>query len=132
MSGLPALEAVLDELLAVRGATVAALVDGAGDMLAGRSHDDAVMARAAGVMTTTLAAATALGELLPGSGDGDSGASRPKQMMVDLDTGPLLFVPLTKSDRVVVMALESDADLGRARFAVRNRLTRLEELAVEG
>jgi len=132
MSGRPALEAVLDELLAVRGTTVAALVDGAGDMLAGRSHDDAVMARAAGVMTTTLAAATALGELLPGGDDAASGASRPRQLMLDLDTGPLLFVPLTKSDRVVVMALESDADLGRARFAVRNRLTRLEELAAEG
>ncbi len=129
MSDDAALIAVLDELLAVRGATVAALVDGAGDMLAGRSHDEAIMARAAAVMTSALAAATALGELLPVSSDDEAGGSRPKQLMLDLDTGPLLFVPLMTSDRVVVMAVESDADLGRARFAVKNRLARLEELA---
>lgn len=122
------LESVLDELLAVRGATVAALVDGAGDMVAGRSHDAAVLEDAASVVTSALAAATALGELLPSSGE-DGGSGRPSQLMLSLDTGPLLFVPLTTSDRVVLMAVGADSDLGRARLALKSRLPQLERLA---
>ncbi|MBW7915730.1 MAG: roadblock/LC7 domain-containing protein [Trueperaceae bacterium] len=115
---------LLDELLAVRGATVAALVDGAGDLLASRAHDDDALERASALLTSALAAATALGGLLPD----DGGGPRPKQVMVNLDTGPLLFVPLSGSDRVVVVAVRDDADLGRARLAVKGRLRRFEEL----
>lgn len=119
------LDELLGELLAVRGATVAALVDGAGDLLASRAHDAVALARAAGLTTTALAAATALGGLLPD----DAPDGRPSQVMVNLDTGPLLFVPLADTDRVVVVGVQGDADLGRARLAVKGRLRRFEDLA---
>lgn len=120
------LEALLDELLAVRGATVAAVVDEAGDLLLGRSHDPGVMQGAADLMTSALAAATALGELLPPPAEG-GGAAR-SQVMLDLDSGPILFVPLAATGKVVVMAVSGAEDLGRARHAVRSRLARLEKL----
>lgn len=118
----------LDELLGVRGATLAALVDGAGDLVASRSRDGAMLERAAKVLTSALAAATALGELVPVE-DGVTELERPKQVMLNLDTGPLLFVPLSNSDRVVVVGVASDADLGRARLAVKGLLSRFEKLA---
>ncbi len=121
---------VLDELLAVRGATLAALVDGAGDLVASRSHDGAMLERAAKVLTSALAAATALGGLVPAE-DGVAELERPKQVMLNLDTGPLLFVPLGNSDRVVVVGVASDADLGRARLAVKGLLSRFEKLAAD-
>lgn len=119
---------MLEELLKTRGVTVAALVDGSGELLASRATDAVVLERASAVMTSALAAATALGELLPEASD-DEAAERPKQVMVSLEGGPLLFVPMASSDRVVVVGVTADADLGRARLAVKARLKRFEELA---
>lgn len=87
-----------------------------------------MLERAAKVLTSALAAATALGELVPVE-DGVAELERPKQVMLNLDTGPLLFVPLSNSDRVVVVGVASDADLGRARLAVKGLLSRFEKLA---
>lgn len=122
----PDVEDLLGELLAVRGATVAAIVDGGGAMVAGRANDPAAMQRAAAVVTTALAAGAALGELLP-SGPGDAGDARPRQVMVSQDAGPMLFVPLRASDHVVVVALRGEGDVGRARLAVKTLLPRFAE-----
>ncbi len=123
----PGFDAVLDELLAVRGATVAAVADGGGVVLASRAADEATLRRTTDVVTSALAAATALTGLLEdGAGGAGAGgqatAPVPKQVMLNLDDGALLLVPLTTSDHVIVLGLASEADIGRARFALKSIL----------
>ena len=123
----PGFQALLEELMAVRGATVAAVADGGGVVLAARAVDEAALARTTDVVTSALAAAAALTGLLEdgaAGGAGSSAVTAPRQVMVNLDDGPILLVPLTASDHVLVLALASEADIGRARFALKGVLAR--------
>lgn len=49
-----------------------------------------------------------------------SGAVGRQLMVIYEDTGPIVFTPLPGSERVVVVALGSAQDLGRARFQLRS------------
>lgn len=56
----------------------------------------------------------------PSAGSRLEGGAVGRQLMVIYeDTGPIVFTPLQGSERVVVVALGSAQDLGRARFQLR-------------
>lgn len=132
--------ALLEGLLAVRGATVAAVADGGGEILASRAADDAALQRTTSVVTSALAAATALtGLLAAGSGaaagtggpTASAASSLPRQVMVNLDAGPILLVPLGTSEHVLVLGLASESDVGRARFALKGIVAKAAKLLSE-
>lgn len=126
--------ALLEGLLAVRGATVAAVADGGGEILASRAADDAALQRTTSVVTSALAAATALtGLLAAGTGGPTASAasSLPRQVMVNLDAGPILLVPLGTSEHVLVLGLASESDVGRARFALKGIVAKAAKLLSE-
>ncbi len=117
------LNPLLDEMLTVRGATAAAVVTSDGEVLAGRSVDRALLERTVDIITSALAAGQALGELLDGQGFGDEDAL--EQVTLMFGEGPIVLKPLHASRRVLVLALASEGDLGRARLALRNQLAKL-------
>jgi len=55
----------------------------------------------------------------PGGRRAESSAVGRQLMVIYEDTGPIVFTPLHESERVVVVALDSPQDLGRARFQLR-------------
>lgn len=117
---------LLDAMLALRGATVAAVVDSGGEVLASRSTDRSLLERTVAVITSALAAGQALGELLEGGSAPESGDAL-EQVTLIFGEGPILLTPLEASGRVLVLALRSEQDLGRARFALRGSLKRMAE-----
>ncbi len=124
--GSPELGALLEEMLALRGATAAAVVGADGEALASRGLDRALLERAVGVITSALATGRALGELLADDQDDeDQSDDGPRQLMLMFEEGPILLTPLPGTERVMVLALESERDLGRARLALRGNLRRL-------
>jgi len=147
VAGSAELQAALSELLAVRGVSAAALAGVDGEMLAGHAKDRAMLERVVGIITSALAAGTALGELFDevpagagrGVGNGGKDGSEPDdegavdgreeavlgRIMLDFAGGPILVAPLPGSDRVVVVVLEDAQGLGRARLALRGQLDRL-------
>jgi hypothetical protein len=62
-AGSPELQALLSDLLTVRGVSAAALAGVDGELLAGHAKDRAMLERVVGIITSALAAGTALGEL---------------------------------------------------------------------
>lgn len=115
------LDPVLDEMLSVRGATAAALVTADGQVLASRSPDRALLERTAAIITSALAAGQALGELLAGAQDDDGF----QQVTLIFGEGPIVLMPLEDGVHLMVLALESEHDLGRARLALRGSLRRM-------
>ena len=82
-AGSPELQALLSDLLTVRGVAAAALAGVDGELLAGHAKDRAMLERVVGIITSALAAGTALGELfeddagiVAGAG-GDAGDDAP-------------------------------------------------------
>ncbi len=117
------LNPLLDAMLDVRGATAAAVVTADGEVLASRSVDRALLERTVEIVTSALAAAQALGELLE-AGEKDDPAT-PEQVTLIFGEGPILLRPVPAARRVLVLALESEQDLGRARLMLRGVLGRL-------
>lgn len=117
------LNPLLDEMLTVRGATAAAVVTTDGEVVAGRSVDRALLERTVDIITSALAAGLALGELLDADGTSDETAL--EQVSLMFGEGPIVLRPLHASQRVLVLALASESDLGRARLALRSRLAKL-------
>lgn len=137
------LQVLLDEMLALRGATAAALVTQEAEVIASRSHDRALLERTVAVITSALAAGQALGELFDvesaaseDSDDGEPGerdAVNPlSQVTMIFGEGPILLTLLPVSSRVMVLALSSERDLGRARLHLKGRLGRLADAALAG
>lgn len=138
------LEALLDELLVVRGVVAAAVVTADGEMVASRSHDRGRLERTVGAITSALAAGQALGELLPaedgsseteasaagGSTSASDGARATSSVILMFEDGPILLTPLANPERVVVLALDAERDLGRARLKLRGLMARLSAAAV--
>jgi len=123
------LERLLDEMLAVRGATAAALVGADGELLASRSLDRALLERTVSIITSALAAGRALGELLAEEADASEAGTSLEQVTLMFGEGPILLSPLPGGERVMVLAVESEHDLGRARLALRGNLRRLAQAA---
>lgn len=116
------LDPLLDEMLSVRGATAAALVLADGQVLASRSPDRALLERTVAIITSALAAGQALGELLGDEQTEDDGF---QQVTLIFGEGPIVLMPLHDGAHLMVLALESEHDLGRARLALRGSLKRL-------
>lgn len=123
------LNPLLDAMLEVRGATAAAVVTADAEVLASRSVDRALLERTAEIITSALAAGQALGELLEGEG---SEAGSLEQVTLIFGEGPILLKPVPAAKRVLVLALESEHDLGRARLMLRGALGRLAENVLAG
>ena len=136
---IPALQALLDELLGVRGTVAAAVVTSDGEMVTSRAHDELRLDRTVSTITSALAAGQALGELLPSEAESEAGAvgntvptsdsGASSSVMLIFDEGPILLTPLANPQRVVVLALEAERDVGRARLALRGLMTRLSDAA---
>lgn len=134
--------ALLDELLEVRGVVAAAVVTADAEMVANRSNDELRLERTVASITSALAAGQALGELIPGEDDAadtaaDDGATDTdnagaiSSVMLMFDEGPILLKPIADAQRVVVLALEGERDLGRARLALRALMARLSAAAAQ-
>lgn len=119
------LNPLLDAMLEVRGATAAAVVTSDAEVLASRSVDRALLERTVEIITSALAAGQALGELLE-TGESELGAG-PEQVTLIFGEGPILLRPVPTAKRVLVLALASEHDLGRARLMLRGALGRLAE-----
>ena len=124
------LNPLLDAMLEVRGATAAAVVTSDAELLASRSLDRALLERAVEVITGALAAGRALGELLPAADNGD--AEDPEQVTLMFGEGPILLTPVPGTQRVLVLALANEQDLGRARLMLRGALGRLARSVLAG
>ena len=136
---------VLEQILAIRGVTRAALVDGVGEtvLVAPQGLDEGL---AAGLITSSLATSRVLADLL---GEGDL-----CQAMIDFENGPILLAPLlpvsatvdamntanvtddsqpgtatpkpTNADtHVAVLTLDAASALGRVRLGLRKLLPEL-------
>lgn len=130
-SGSAALRAELSTLLAVRGVAAAAVAGVDGELVAGRAKDREQLDGVVQVITSALAAGTALGELFDApSSAGDEHQDGLGRIMLDFEGGPILIAPLPGGEHVVVMVLEDTQALGRARLAMRGALDRLERAAL--
>jgi predicted regulator of Ras-like GTPase activity (Roadblock/LC7/MglB family) len=125
---------LVDEARAVRGVLAAAVLGADGEVLAAAGEGAALLERMQRTATNALAAAEAFASLLDGlQGDAlgeesddpaGSGASEEQEAESHLtvlyqDVQPLLFEPLAGGDKLLVVAVESSADIGRARFHLR-------------
>ncbi|MFA5594175.1 MAG: hypothetical protein WDA15_02705 [Trueperaceae bacterium] len=119
------LNPLLDAMLEVRGATAAAVVTVDAEVLASRSVDRALLERTVEIITSALAAGQALGELLE-TDESEPGAG-PEQVTLIFGEGPILLRPVPAAKRVLVLALASEHDLGRARLMLRGAISRLAE-----
>lgn len=119
------LNPLLEAMLAVRGATAAAIVSSDAEVLASRSLDRSLMERTVEIITSALAAGQALGQLL--EADDAQSDQAPELVTLIFGEGPILLRPLPGSQRVLVLALASEQDLGRARLMLRGALGRLAE-----
>lgn len=126
-----ALRTELSALLAVRGVAAAAVAGVDGELVAGQAKDRAQLDAVVQVITSGLAAGTALGELFDASpGDDDEREGGLGRIMLDFEGGPILITPLPEGQRVLVIVLEDAQGLGRARLAMRGALDRLERAAL--
>lgn len=119
------LNPLLDAMLQIRGATAAAVVTSDGELLASRAVDRALLERTVEIITSALAAGQALGELLEAD-DAEPGGA-PEQVTLIFGEGPILLRPVPAAGRVLVLALGSEQDLGRARLMLRGAVARLAE-----
>ncbi|HZW27959.1 MAG TPA: hypothetical protein VFF08_05870 [Trueperaceae bacterium] len=138
---------LVDDARAVRGVVAAAVVGVDGEVVAAAGEGAALLERMQRTATNALAAAEAFASLLdaveddgfgPEGGreaDGDDGgavgeeegarAATPSGQgathltVLYQDVNPLLFEPLPGGDRLLVLAVESAADIGRARFHLK-------------
>ena len=118
----------------VRGVVAAAVVGLDGEVVAAAGDGAALLDRMRRTATNALAAAEAFASLLGAvdgdqtSGDGEAGSAE-EPARADLadshltvlyqDVNPLLFETLPGGDRLLVVAVESPADIGRARFHLK-------------
>lgn len=130
------LQSVLSEVLSLRGATAAAFVTVDGELLASRSHDRALLEQTVSMITSALAAGTALGELFGAAaapegelGEAATPAGSFMQITLVFGDGPVLLTLLPGGAHVMVLALDSEGDLGRARLALKGRLGALAGVA---
>ncbi len=119
------LNPLLDAMLEVRGATAAAVVTADAEVLASRSVDRALLERTVEIITSALAAGQALGELLEPDGSGEGAAL--EQVTLIFGEGPIVLKPVPAANRVLVLAVASEQDLGRARLMLRGSIGRLAE-----
>jgi uncharacterized protein len=107
------LSALLNDALAIKGVTSAAVVSSDGLILEGASHDERNLGHVGGLITSALASSRALSGLL---GDGEL-----QQAMIEYENGPVLILPLSVREDapVMVATLQSSAVLGRARLQLR-------------
>ncbi|HEX7039886.1 MAG TPA: hypothetical protein VF202_07245 [Trueperaceae bacterium] len=122
----------------VRGVVAAAVVGKGGEVLAAAGEGAALLDRMQRTATNALAAAEAFASLLDAmdaatvhAGDEGEAAEEVGERPADVDlaethltvlyqdVNPLLFETLPGGDRLLVVAVESPADIGRARFHLR-------------
>lgn len=101
---------MINALLEVRGVRYAALMDAQGQVVinVGAGKPDVEVVNTARAMLGSLKAAM--------------GAESWNDLLLDLDTGPLLLTPVALRDQVMLVAFDEVASLGRVRFAVRRAL----------
>lgn len=105
-------EALVRAAREVRGVVAAALVDGAGAIVAADSDDQALLDQMQLTATSALAASEAFSDLLPDDA--------PPNLTAIYDDGqPLLFAPVHGGEMTLVLAVASAADIGRARFQLK-------------
>ncbi len=111
----------LNRVLDIKGVTSAAVVSAEGFIVEGASRNDRDLSFVGGVIASGLASARVLAELL---GEGEI-----QQTMIEYEDGPVLLMPLDKSEDsyVMVTTLDSIATLGRARFQLRKLLPEISQ-----
>lgn len=101
---------MIDALLDVRGVRYATLVDAQGQVMlhAGAGNPDVEVVNTARAMLSSLKSAM--------------GATEWKDLLLDLEYGPMLLTPLPVRDQVMLVAFDEVASLGRVRFAVKRAI----------
>ena len=114
---------LLEQALAIRGVTSAAIVGRDGQLVEGASSSGQDLSFISGLITMGMASSRVLAELL---GEGDI-----TQTMIEFDQGPVLITPLGQAPigegHVAVVTLKSSQDVGRARFGLRKLLPQMAE-----
>lgn len=100
----------MQALLGVRGVRYAVLVDKDGQVVisVGEGTPDVQVVTTARAMLSSLKTAM--------------GAEDWKDLLLDLDKGPVLLTPVPVRDQVMLVAFDEVASLGRVRFAVRRAI----------
>ena len=103
---------MLEQLMAVRGVKLAAVLDASGNIVesAGAAPDVELVA-AGRAVAGSMARALGAGEL--------------RDMVIDFEDGPVLLTSL--GERSLIMAFDDVANLGRLRYAVKRALPALRE-----
>jgi predicted regulator of Ras-like GTPase activity (Roadblock/LC7/MglB family) len=118
------LREVLQQVLAIKGVTSAAVVSHEGLVVESVSDGKVDLAFVSGLIASSLASSQVLAGLM---GEGEL-----QQAMIEYDKGPILMTPLQRADEaaseyVVVVTLSSTAFLGRVRFQLRKLLPKVSE-----
>ncbi len=107
----------LNRALQLKGVTSAAVMDGAGQLIASVSESGMDVNFVGGLIASSLAVSHVLAELL---GEGDI-----TQTMIEYERGPLLLAPLhLRADMgyTAILTLQSSQSLGRVRWQLRKLL----------
>lgn len=99
-------------LLEVRGVRHALLVGHAGEVVAQAGVEEAQLSGDVGLV--------AAGRAVIGSLQSQMGSESWQEMVLDVDSGPVLLTP--HGDQVLLTAFDDVSNLGRVRFAVRKLL----------
>lgn len=112
---------LLNQVLAIRGVTSAAVVSGEGSIVEGVSHGGTNLDFIAGLIASGLASSQVLAGIL---GEGEI-----NQTMIEYENGPVLLTPLKRAgdDYVAVVTLDQTSTLGRVRFQLRKLLPEIAE-----
>ncbi len=131
MAGEPASDSarLVETARAVRGVVAAAVVSSQGEVLAAAGDEAALLERMQQAATSALAAAEAFSGLFDeaertapdegGEGADEADADGTQHLTVLYQDGPpLLFSPVP-GERLMVVAVATPADIGRARFQLK-------------
>jgi predicted regulator of Ras-like GTPase activity (Roadblock/LC7/MglB family) len=105
------LDALMSDVLTLRGVVAVALIDADGGVVASAAEGEAGLTEAGPLLASALAASGAIGEIVGGS---------MRQTVIEYRGGPVVLTPVPAADAgrgaVLALRLQSLADLGRVRF----------------
>lgn len=114
---------LLNQVLAIKGVTSAAVVSSEGFIVEGVSSSDTDLSFVSGLIASGLASSQVLAGLM---GEGEI-----LQTMIEYENGPVLLTPLQQETQdsdggyVAVVTLDGTGNLGRARFQLRKLLPQI-------
>jgi predicted regulator of Ras-like GTPase activity (Roadblock/LC7/MglB family) len=110
---------ILQDMATTGGVRAAALLDGRGHVIETAGNDEIDLSFVGRAAEALIASGDALAEFLSGT--------RPQQVMVDYESGPVLLATLGagRDAPLILLLLDAFESLGRARFHLRRSLAAL-------